>query len=98
MDTKTEAKKEYRTSDLFLVAFLTVNQFKYVRRPSARPNSRYAVFCFENTEEIQHQVEKFLNREAVCEPLTLLETYRSIKTQAWDIKKGIIESEEVSHE
>jgi hypothetical protein len=102
MDFKTKIKDEFRTSDLFLVTYLTLKRFTLLRKPYTKlNNTRYVIFAFEKTEELKQAVDEFMNRKVMVEPMSLLETYRTVKTLAWDGKKAAEEAKEemeVSHE
>ena len=98
MERKTKIE-EFETQDLLLVTYLLVKQFKTIRPPSIL--HRYVTFYFERTKEIEQAVQDFFNHTALCDPLVLLERYRSVKSQAWDAKKlshRANEDLEVSHE
>lgn len=77
--------QEFETSDLFLATYLLVRQFKLTKQPTSK--KRYVTFYFERSKGLDGAVQDFFNRTAMCDPLALLEKYRSVKTQAWDAKR-----------
>lgn len=70
-----EEKKLYRTSDLYLTAYLKVKGYKYtVDKVRSKSN-----FVFDETDELISDVNDYLSESGSCEPLTYTNAIKNLK-------------------
>jgi hypothetical protein len=84
---KTTEVEIFQTSDLFVVAYLFLKGFAFSRPPYLKKT--LIIYTFEKTPELEKTCQEFFNRTALVEPLSLLERYRTMKTQAWETKRRL---------
>lgn len=84
----------FKTTDMFLVAYLLYKNFPPCKSPIAK--KRYVTFFFEKTAELEKAVLEFRTHTATCDPLTLLEKFRTVKSLALDARNEyeMLEQEE----
>ncbi len=72
----------YRTTDLYLAAFLDASGFKVVDTEGDRKKT----FVFEEDEELmKEQIMKFTNREATVEARALVDAIKNFKALTYNI-------------
>jgi hypothetical protein len=72
-------KNEKELSDIAMVSYLACQEHKILR---IRKQGDKSWFIFENTEALETDMMKFLNREATVDPLKFNETLRNLKSLA----------------
>ena len=81
----------FKSTDTMLVTFLLYRNFSPFKPPVAK--KRYVTFFFEKTPELEQAVQEFHSRKATCEPLTLLEKFRTVKSLVIDARNEYAEQE-----
>ena len=75
----------YETKDLYIAAYLIAIGH------SLKNHSRYdgeIYFVFDNNENIQQEVNKFISRKALVDPVAYSQSMRSLKSVLYAIKTG----------
>jgi len=76
-----EQEEKYSTSDLYLGAYLKLKGFKM----SVEKQRNKAVFMFDKTEEIQQEVNNYLNESGLCEPLLYTNSIKNLKNLLYNL-------------
>jgi hypothetical protein len=76
-----ENEEKYTTSDLYLGAYLKLKGHKM----SVEKNRNKAVFVFEKNEEIQKEVNDYLNEKGSCEPLLYTNSIKNLKNLLYNL-------------
>lgn len=76
-----EQEQKYTTSDLYLGAYLKYKGFKM----SVEKQRNKAVFVFEKTEELQKEVNDYLNESGFCEPLLYTNSIKNLKNLLYNL-------------
>ena len=76
-----EQELKYKTSDLYLSAFLKLKGFKM----SIEKNKNKVVFVFEKTEELMLNVNDYLNEGGTCEPLLYTNSIKNLKNLLYNL-------------
>jgi len=76
-----EQDNKYRTSDLYLTAYLKFKGFKM----EVEKNNKKATFIFERTEEILKEVTNYLNESGSCEPLLYANSVKNLKNLLYNL-------------
>jgi hypothetical protein len=76
-----ENEEKYTTSDLYLGAYLKLKGHKM----SVEKNRNKAVFVFEKNDEIQKEVNDYLNEEGSCEPLLYTNSIKNLKNLLYNL-------------
>jgi len=76
-----ENEEKYTTSDLYLGAYLKLKGYKM----SVEKNRNKAVFVFEKNDEIQKEVNDYLNEEGSCEPLLYTNSIKNLKNLLYNL-------------
>lgn len=71
-----------QVTDLNLVAYLLTVGFK----PTANITTRFTLFEFERSPEIEEAITKFYDRNAKVDALTLCENLRTIKAMVQELR------------
>jgi hypothetical protein len=75
----------YETKDLYIAAYLIAIGH------SLKSHSRYdgeIYFVFDNNENIQQEVNKFISRKALVDPVAYSQSMKSLKSVLYAIKTG----------
>ena len=81
-------------TEINLVAWLRINGFRETAKPRfTRP---FVTFHFEDSPELQKEIENYYGKKVLVEPMALSEALRLIKSQILDVKKN--QRSEVSNE
>jgi hypothetical protein len=73
--------KNYKTSDLYLAAFLKLNNQKLkVEKASGK-----AAFLFEETDELLKLVNEYLTEEGTCNPLSYTNSIKNLKNLIYNL-------------
>lgn len=80
-------KKEdkYETKDLYLAAYLVA--IGHILKSHSRYDGEI-YFVFEDDENIQQEVNKFISRKAMVDPVAYSQSMRSLKSVLYAIKSG----------
>jgi hypothetical protein len=76
-----EQETNYKTSDLYLAAFLKLKGFKM----SVEKNKNKAIFIFEKTDELTVLVNDYLNEGGSCEPLLYTNSIKNLKNLLYNL-------------
>jgi hypothetical protein len=76
-----EQETNYKTSDLYLAAFLKLKGFKM----SVEKNKNKAIFIFEKTDELTVLVNNYLNEGGSCEPLLYTNSIKNLKNLLYNL-------------
>lgn len=76
-----EQETKYITSDLYLGAYLKLKGFKMV----VEKQRSKAIFVFDKTEEIQKEVNDYLNEGGSCEPLLYTNSIKNLKNLLYNL-------------
>jgi len=76
-----ENEEKYITSDLYLGAYLKLKGYKM----SVEKNRNKAVFVFEKNDELQKEVNNYLNEEGSCEPLLYTNSIKNLKNLLYNL-------------
>jgi len=76
-----EDEEKYTTSDLYLGAYLKLKGYKM----SVEKNRNKAVFVFEKNDELQKEVNNYLNEEGSCEPLLYTNSIKNLKNLLYNL-------------
>jgi hypothetical protein len=76
-----EQETRYTTSDLYLGAYLKLKGFKMV----VEKQRNKAIFVFDKTEEIQKEVNDYLNEGGSCEPLLYTNSIKNLKNLLYNL-------------
>jgi hypothetical protein len=79
-------EQELKSSDLFLVSFLLCKGFKSSKPPTLERH--LVTFFFSRTKDLEIACTDFLSRNALVDPLSILESYRTVKVATWEVKRG----------
>jgi hypothetical protein len=86
-----ESKAEVlKTSDLFAAAYLIVKGFQLIKPPYLNRKG-YVVYAFKRTPELEDAWNHLTNRSDLLEPLSVMEQYRALRDQAWEMRKRLID-------
>lgn len=73
--------KNYKTSDLYLAAFLKLNNQKL----KVEKTSGKAAFLFEETDELLKLVNNYLTEEGTCNPLSYTNSIKNLKNLIYNL-------------
>ena len=76
-----EQEERYTTSDLYLGAYLKLKGFKM----NVEKQRSKAIFIFEKTEELQQEVNNYLNESGSCEPLLYTNSIKNLKNLLYNL-------------
>ena len=76
-----ENEEKYTTSDLYLGAYLKLKGHKM----SVEKNRNKAVFVFEKNDDLQKEVNDYLNEEGSCEPLLYTNSIKNLKNLLYNL-------------
>jgi hypothetical protein len=76
-----EQETNYKTSDLYLAAFLKLKGFKM----SVEKNRNKAIFIFEKTDELVVLVNDYLNEGGSCQPLLYTNSIKNLKNLLYNL-------------
>lgn len=76
-----EQETNYKTSDLYLAAFLKLKGFKM----SVEKNRNKAIFTFEKTDELVVLVNDYLNEGGSCSPLLYTNSIKNLKNLIYNL-------------
>jgi len=76
-----ENEEKYITSDLYLGAYLKLKGYKM----SVEKNRNKSVFVFEKNDELQKEVNNYLNEEGSCEPLLYTNSIKNLKNLLYNL-------------
>jgi hypothetical protein len=76
-----EQEEKYTTSDLYLGAYLKLKGFKII----VEKQRNKAIFVFEKTEELQQEVNNYLNESGSCEPLLYTNSIKNLKNLLYNL-------------
>ena len=73
--------KNYKTTDLYLAAFLRLNNQKL----KVEKEKGKASFIFQESEELSKLVNSYLVEEATCNPLTYTNAIKNLKNLIYNM-------------
>ena len=76
-----EQETNYKTSDLYLAAFLKLKGFKM----SVEKNRNKAIFTFEKTDELVVLINDYLNEGGSCQPLLYTNSIKNLKNLIYNL-------------
>lgn len=76
-----EQETNYKTSDLYLAAFLKLKGFKM----SVEKNRNKAIFTFEKTDELVVLINDYLNEGGSCSPLLYTNSIKNLKNLIYNL-------------
>jgi len=76
-----EQELKYKTSDLYLSAFLKLKSFKM----DVEKNKTRVVFVFDKTDELMLNVNNYLNESASCDPLLYTNSIKNLKNLLYNL-------------
>jgi len=76
-----EQETNYKTSDLYLAAFLKLKGFKM----SVEKNRNKAIFIFEKTDELVVLINDYLNEGGSCQPLLYSNSIKNLKNLLYNL-------------
>ncbi len=76
-----EQETNYKTSDLYLAAFLKLKGFKM----SVEKNRNKAIFTFEKTDELVVLINDYLNEGGTCSPLLYTNSIKNLKNLIYNL-------------
>lgn len=76
-----EQETNYKTSDLYLAAFLKLKGFKM----SVEKNRNKAIFIFEKTDELVVLINDYLNEGGSCQPLLYTNSIKNLKNLLYNL-------------
>jgi len=76
-----EKEEKYTTSDLYLGAYLKYKGYKM----SVEKQRSKAVFVFDKNEELQQEVNNYLNESGSCEPLLYTNSIKNLKNLLYNL-------------
>jgi hypothetical protein len=76
-----EQETNYKTSDLYLAAFLKLKGLKM----SVEKNRNKAIFTFEKTDELSLLVNEYLNEGGSCSPLLYTNSIKNLKNLIYNL-------------
>jgi len=77
--------KPYQVNDIALVSYLQTIGYKQTKDPTVVGHNVH--YLYNDTDELRKEIEDFYNHRAQVDPLSLLETFRTIKTTTMELKK-----------
>lgn len=77
-----QENKIYKTSDLYLTAFLKIKNFKY---KVEKIDKKYT-FVFNENEELVNEINNYLTENAVCDPLVYSNSIKNLKNFLYNNK------------
>jgi hypothetical protein len=84
MESK-KGQKPYQVNDIALVSYLQTIGYKQIKDPTVVGHNVH--YLYNDTAELRKEIEDFYNHRAKVDPLSLLETFRTIKTTTMELKK-----------
>ena len=75
----------YQVNDIALVSYLQTIGYKQIQDPTVVGHNVH--YLYNDTDELRKEIEGFYNHRAQVDPLSLLETFRTIKTTTMELKK-----------
>ena len=91
---KAKEVEVLKTSDLFAVTYLIVKGFPLIKPPYLNRKG-FVVYAFNKTPELEDAWIKFEDRSDFVEPLSLLEQYRFLRSQSWEMRKRAKDAREL---
>lgn len=85
MEKATEVEV-LKTSDLFAATYLIVKGFPLIKPPYLNRKG-FVVYTFNKTPELEDAWVRFEERSDLIEPLSLMEQYRFLRAQSWEMRK-----------
>ena len=76
-----EQELEYKTSDLYLSAFLRLKSFKM----RVEKSKNRVVFVFDKTEDLMLNVNDYLNERGSCDPLLSTNSIKNLKNLLYNL-------------
>ena len=76
-----EEESKYKTSDLYLAAFLKLKGYKM----SVEKNRNKAFFSFEIDSDLNDLIVDYLNGEGNCEPLLYANSIKNLKNLIYNL-------------
>ncbi len=73
--------KEYRTSDLYLAAFLKMNN----QALKIEKNKSKATFIFDSNDDLLKLVNDYLTEGGMCKPLTYTNAIKNLKNLIYNL-------------
>ncbi len=83
---KTTEVEVLKTSDLFAAAYLIVKGFRLFKPPYLNRKG-FVVYTFSKTPNLEDAWSRLEDRSDSVEPLSILEQYRFLRAQSWEIRK-----------
>jgi len=77
-----EENKKYKTSDLYLTAFLKIKNFKY----EVEQINKKFTFIFDENERLINDVNDYLTENATCDPLVYANSIKNLKNFLYNKK------------
>lgn len=75
----------YETKDLYIAAYLVA--IGHILKSHSRYDGEI-YFVFDNNENIEREVNKFISRKALVDPVAFSQSMRSLKSVLYAIKTG----------
>lgn len=72
---------KYKTNDLYLAAFLKLNNQKI----SVEKNKNKVSFIFDETEELLNLINLYLTEEGSCKPLSYTNSIKNLKNLIYNL-------------
>lgn len=76
-----EETNRYTTSDLYLGAYLKLKGYKML----VEKERNKASFFFDKTNELQEDVNNYLNGEGTCDPLSYTNSIKNLKNLIYNL-------------
>lgn len=76
-----EETNRYTTSDLYLGAYLKLRGYKML----VEKERNKASFFFDKTNELQEDVNHYLNGEGTCDPLSYTNSIKNLKNLIYNL-------------
>jgi len=86
-DFKMDNISEVKTTDLFLTSYLVLKGFQFSSPPKLE--NHLVVFSFHKSPEVEKESFNFINKDTDVDALSLLDSFRAIRTISWEVKKGV---------
>jgi len=77
-----EENNKYKTSDLYLTAYLKIKNFKY----KVEKNNKKYTFIFDENENLINEVDNYLTENGGCDPLLYANAIKNLKNFLYNKK------------
>jgi hypothetical protein len=77
-----EENNKYKTSDLYLTAYLKIKNFKY----KVEKNNNKYTFIFDENENLINEVDNYLTENGGCYPLLYANAIKNLKNFLYNKK------------